>query len=182
MMVVRASFLVACGLMASGCLALNARLHAGPTVDSDGQVDIQGGVAVGFGYAFSTRSAVTGALGVSSGTRNALDLTDTIEYVRLPDEGTLGGRIGVIAQLPLVGDDTGSYLQAGATYALRRRSTSGGHEKSFHTHDRTVLALGIRGRFGALTHHDDNAADDVVRFAGGADLTLDWWSLSRWSN
>src|SRR5690242_12361649 len=104
MMFVRTTLVLACVLMATGCFALTARLHAGPTVDSDGKVDIQGGVAIGFGYAFSTKSAVTGALGVSSGSRNALDVTDTIEYVVMPDEDTLGRRIGIIAQVPLVGD------------------------------------------------------------------------------
>jgi hypothetical protein len=168
--------------MTSGCIAATARLHAGPTVSSDGEVDVQAGIAFGFGYAVSDESAVTGALGVSTGTRNSLDLTDTIEYVSMPEDA-LGKRGGITAQVPLLGEHVGMYVHTGVMYPLRYRSRSGGHEKMFSTSTTTVLAVGARARAGLMgrTEEVDGMArrDGDLMFAAGGDITLDWWMFSR---
>jgi hypothetical protein len=165
-----------------GCFAATAKLRVGPTVDANGTAAVQADLAFGFGLATSTHSGVTGSLGVGTGSRNHLELTDTIEYHHLDRD--YGWRTGVRADVGLVGDDTvvGGWIHGAFLLPLKhRRSHSRGHEKGGFLDSSTKTSrwsLGIEGRFGYLSHEvEENVTESAAAF--GAAATLEWHGFSR---
>lgn len=160
----------------ASCIGLTGKLRVGPTVDFDGNAAVQADVAVGFGYATSTQSGVTGSLGVGTGSRNYLELTDTIEYHRL--EKDYGWRTGVRADIGLVGDKAvGGWIHGAILLPLKQRSSHGGHEKGFHTSMRSRWSVGLESRFGYLSHEVEEDEYEAAA-AFGAAITLEWHSFS----
>lgn len=151
--------------------AASARLHAGPTATSDGEVEVVAGFAIAVGLPLSRDSAVAGSVGLASGTANDLELVDTIEYVTLPEDA-LGKRLGITTSLPLVGDQIAVFLHAGAMKPLRR------HSRALRTTRTTVMAVGVQARLGLMARQLD-VGEDTARLASGADLTLEWWLFGR---
>jgi hypothetical protein len=164
------------------CFATTAKIRVGPTVDTDGNTAVQADLAFGFGYAISTKSGVTGSLGVGTGSSNHLELTDTIEYHQL--EKDYGWRAGIRGDVGLVGDDkisAGWIIGAFLMPLKHRRSHTSGHGKGGFLDSGTSTSrwsLGIEGRFGFLTHEvGEDAYENAGAFGGAA--TLEWHGFSR---
>jgi hypothetical protein len=173
--------LVATACAATGCISATARVHAGPTVTSEGEVDVQGGISLGFGYSLTDHSAVNLSVRGSSGSRNAVELGESIEYVAVPDEDA-GYRGGLTFGVPLVGDDGVVFATAGMLVPLSHTEKSGGHEKSFQTSTTKVLAIGLSGRAGLMIPFepaDERDPNENTRAAFGADVSLEWHVFSR---
>ncbi len=163
--------------MLCGCFAGTAKLRVGPTVDFDGKAAVQADLAFGFGYAVDGESGVTGSLGVGAGSRNYLELTDTIEYQWL--EKSHGFRAGVRADIGLAGDEaTGMWAQFAFLYPLKSSHRYGGHEKGFQHENTSRWSLGFETRFGYLSHEVEE--DEIEGAAAvGAAITLEWVGFHR---
>jgi len=173
-----ALFATAAALVAqAGCFAATAKLRVGPTVDLDGRAAVQADVAFGFGLATDAKSGVTASLGVGTGSRNHLELTDTIEYHWL--EKTHGFRAGVRADIGLLGDQaTGMWTHFAFLYPLKSSHSSGGHEKGFHHENNTRWSLGFETRFGYLSHENGEGEIEGAPAVGAA-ITLEWIGFHR---
>ncbi len=163
--------------VATGCVSATARFHAGPTITSDGTVDVRVGIAVGVGYSLTDESAVNGSAGAASGSGEVIELTSTIEYLEMPED-ELGYRAGLHARASPASGNSGMYLHGGLLYPLLYKKSSSGHEKSFQTNSTRALTIGLRGRAG-MAFRDDEQGDRQVSAALGGDLTIDWLMFSR---
>ena len=175
------SFVTLVGASQMACFATTAKVRVGPTVDADGRAAVQADLAFGFGYAISTNSGVTASLGVGTGSRNHVEITDTIEYHQL--EKDYGWRTGIRGDVGFVGDKAaGGWIHGAFLLPLKqRRRHSRGHEKGGFLDSGTSTSrwsLGIEGRFGFLSHEtEEGATENAAAF--GAAATLEWHGFSR---
>ncbi len=167
-------------LLLPGCIAAHGRAHVGPSVDSEGRLGFYGGVMFGGGYATSPDSGWIGSVGAATGRDSRLQLSGAIEHARLPREGQdFGWRAGVGHHVPVIGEGGLFGVQGALLHPLRIRTSSGGHEKSFHTTSHSAWLVGLETMAGAAyrTFGGDDPRTDL-RFGARMAFTVEWLGLS----
>lgn len=161
-------------LWLSGCVSLSAGTRIGPTVDSSGNVDVQGTVVLSAGYSLSDHSSVQAGLSASSGSRSYFELGETIEYVNM-DHEKLGYRAGMQVHAPVASGPSSIFVHTGLMRALRQKKNySSGGKIWGSTSSGSFLMAGFDTRFGFQVS-DEKTTEIIV----GADLTIDYFVFSR---
>jgi len=154
----------------SGCIS--ARVHAGATVDTDGNPGFQGGVSFGIGVVNEDASALQiseriagGTLDVDGETEGALDVALGIDGIRMPKRKGVGYRVGLrFGAHPAFAEEERGYMALGVNTALLPvlSSSRGGecHEKGldlFCWRGRSWVSLGIETELSVLQdfEHED---------------------------
>lgn len=152
-------------VLCSSCLTASARLRAGPTVDTGGEIGWELGVSAGIGVAVSDRTGVRAMPGFAASDRAAAAFTESIEF------GAAGDRLdwvaGLTGELFGTGDEQAMWLFATAVVPVigdARRDA--GHEKiGFGGTSRWALGAGLETRAGVVAGGPDGDRDRRGIFA-----------------